>query len=419
MKKTFAINNLLIAMLGLLQSFLFLMPYISYTFYKPLQYTLNCTNEQIGLLLSAFGVMTLIITLPSGWLADRFNSRNLIVAGTMLTGAAVLVCAFSTTFEVYMAMWITMAFSTNCLFWAAGIKATKMLGSQNGQGSAYGISYFVRKIGSTAIKAVGVAMVASALGEIIGFKYFIIVLAGILFAMGAFLWKFLPGDNAFYEKKELTGKKEKANLKETFTALKKKEIWVFAAIFFCIYSLTSSVGYFTPYYTDVMNLNVALAGGITVMFGPLIAICSPILGIISDKIGSTLKTTIVTMGIAFVMLIILVLKGTISLPLAIAINGVFAITIEGLYGIGFSVLEEIGIDNKTAGMSIGIASLIAFSPDAFMFTIYGKWIDTYQNAGYKMVFTYEAILAAIAIVLSLYLLYSISKIKKKKLFENC
>lgn len=406
-RKLLSVNNVMIALLGLLQSFLFLMPYISYTFYKPLQYTLDCTNEQIGLLLTAFGIATIIVTLPSGWLADRFNTKSLVVSGAALTGACVLVCAFSTSYKVYLVMWIIMAFSTNCLFWAAGMKATKMLGTDNSQGSAFGASYFVRKMGLTAIKAVGLAMVASALGELVGFKYFVILLGILLFIMAAILWKFLPGDASFYKEEGKTF--EKANWHDTIESLKHKEIWIFAAIFFCIYSLTSSASYFTPYYSDVMGLNVALAGGIGVMMGPITAVCAPLLGIISDKLHSTLKTTIGVMAIAFVMLMTLVLSGTISLTLAIIINCVFAISIEALYGIGFSTLGEIGIDNKTAGMSIGIASIIAFSPDTFMYTMYGHWIDVYQNAGYKMVFTYQAVLAAVAIVLSLLLLYGLKK----------
>lgn len=403
--------------IGVAQCLIFTVPYISFVFYKPLQNLLQCTNEQIGFLLTLYGIVSMISSIPGGWLADRINPKKLIISGLLITCGAALACVLFVNYKVYMVMWLLMSVGGRLLFWAAGIKSVRLIADPNEQGKAFGYAYFSCKISSTVAQVIGLALVASVLGEILGFKSFIVMIVALLFINAILVWKLMPSDISSSQKTADTDESDnpKVSLKTIVLMLKNKEVWLFSIIVFCLYSQVIIGGYFTPYFSDVMNLSAVEAGSIFVFIGAIAGFCGSILGTISDRIGSTLKIIVSIMSIALVLLLVLVYSGTLSLPAAITINLVFTVLVYGIYGICDSTMEEIGIDRKMAGTCIGIVAVIGGMPDVYVCTMFGNWIDKYQNAAYKMIFTYGASLTIVAMVASLFLLYS----KKKKREISC
>ena len=71
-----------------------------------------------------------------------------------------------------------------------------------------------------------------------------------------------------------------------------------------------------------------------------------------------------------------------------------------LYGLVFSIIRETGIPLKVAGTAIGIASLIGYTPDLFMSTLFGYWLDRFQNDGYWLIFVTLASISVLGVILS-------------------
>ena len=71
-----------------------------------------------------------------------------------------------------------------------------------------------------------------------------------------------------------------------------------------------------------------------------------------------------------------------------------------LYGLVFSIIRETGIPLKVAGTAIGIASLIGYTPDLFMSTLFGYWLDRFQNDGYWLIFLTLAGISVLGVFLS-------------------
>jgi len=162
-----------------------------------------------------------------------------------------------------------------------------------------------------------------------------------------------------------------------------------------------------------MGLNVASAGLIYVLTGPGSIVFGPVFGTLCDLMHSTMKLITILMAITVGLLIIMILYSGMTLPLAIAIDILVAVTGGGAYNIMFASVEELGLSRKVAGTCIGIASIIAYSPDSFMYILFGHWLDAYGNAGYEYIFTYSAIVSAVAVVIGIYLYSGIVKRKKK------
>lgn len=83
-------------------------------------------------------------------------------------------------------------------------------------------------------------------------------------------------------------------------------------------------------------------------------------------------------------------------------------------GVQFSVIDELGVDQKVNGMAIAIASLIGFNiPDVALHPIFGAILDKNEPvAAYKIIFACLLGFLILAFVVSLVLYFSV--VKKKK-----
>ena len=75
--------------------------------------------------------------------------------------------------------------------------------------------------------------------------------------------------------------------------------------------------------------------------------------------------------------------------MAITVDILIAITGGGAYNIMFASVEDLGLSRRVAGTCIGLATIIAYSPDAFMYVLFGNWLDKYGNDGYTRIFAYS------------------------------
>ena len=66
------------AVLSLSGGVIFFLPFLQEVYYKPLAKALSLSNTEVGSLMSAFGITSMISYFPGGWLADRVSPRKLI-----------------------------------------------------------------------------------------------------------------------------------------------------------------------------------------------------------------------------------------------------------------------------------------------------------------------------------------------------
>lgn len=402
---------LLLAAIGFAQCSIFLLPYISYTFYKPMQTSLNITNEQLGFLLTLYGILEVASYIPGGWVADKFNPRKMITLGLVLIGLCCVSAALFMNYSVYLVIWVVVGITGNLIYWSSGMKSVRMVGDEDEQGKAYGYFYMFVNGLTAAGNAVGVAIIAAmSKNQVLGMKYVMLFFAVLAFVAAIIIWVSLKSQNHVIQKSE---KVEKTSLNDFISVLKRKETWYFGIVAFCLYSYTCLATYFTPYFTDVMHLSVASAGAIWVVSGPLSALFGPIMGTISDFLGSTMKTIMGAMTIILITVLVMLFATKVTFLGAIAIYLIVAIISMGIYSIMFASLEETGMDRKVAGISIGVASILGYCPDIFIYTMFGRWLDKYGNYGYTMIFRYGVVLSVIAITFAA--LFYTSTIRRKKI----
>ena len=138
---------------------------------------------------------------------------------------------------------------------------------------------------------------------------------------------------------------------------------------------------------------------------------------IADKLGSSAKTLIggfAVIAAGFVILNLLPLKASMVWPAAIFIL-VFGCAIYVNRGVYFAVLDEAKVPANINAAVVGIVSAIGFTPDAFIYTIIGYFLDKYPGAtGYQITYWMGAACGVCGLICAL---IAVKYIKKQKAAE--
>ena len=136
---------------------------------------------------------------------------------------------------------------------------------------------------------------------------------------------------------------------------------------------------------------------------------APVIGIIVDKVKSSIKvmTYLFLFGTIGVGLFLVIPQNhNMVWPLIICLMAVGAITFA-LRGIMYAQIDEMKVPARITGTVTGILLTVGFSPEVFVHTIFGYWLDTYKMQGYNYMFIYMAVMFAIAICTSIMLYRSV------------
>ena len=150
---------------------IYLLPYSTEIYYKPLQEALGLTNSQIGWLLSVLGAVNMAGYFPGGWLADRVSCRLLLTISLIGTGLGGLYFATLPPFEMCVAVYVFWSLSSVFTFWAPLIRVTRTWGGPNEQGKAFGWLEGGRGIIRLALSSLGVAVMGMFTNIVAGFAH--------------------------------------------------------------------------------------------------------------------------------------------------------------------------------------------------------------------------------------------------------
>lgn len=396
--------------IGLINSIVFTVPYIKYTFYFGMIELTGCTNEQLGYLLTIFGLGE-VFSLPiGGLLVEKFDVKKVLLISTYGTG---ILCFTIVLFPCYLTtvlVWFGLIFTTLFMFWGAIFKGLRVLAPAEYQGrmngfysGSSGVGYFV--IGLTMVP---VYDYYSKRSDGMGMRAVFVFLGILCFVLATFC----------YFAVRAAQKEQKANgwnfaeeadeeqiggirgLLEGFKAVSKyKAVWTFGICLFCVYGIEICISYTTSYFTEVLGITVTFGAVLSVFrsYGMKI-IGAPLGGIISDRIGAPSKVVFAgnTVAALCLVLVIMLPMSALKLPVLMAIILTTAWFNSMCYGVQFAIPAEGKVPVNMAASAIGFGSAIGYIPDVYQHAMIGKWLDTWGNAAYKYAFIFGICLALIA-----------------------
>ena len=386
---------------------IFQLPYIRETFYVPIQNAMNLSNAQMGLLSSGYATMSLFSYFIGGIIADKFSARKLLTFSFIATG--ILGFWFSTFpgYTISRIIFVLMGISTIITYWSACIKATRMLGTDEEQGRLFGLQEGLRGIMNALLVFGMTAAFTHFADEVAGASAAIKVCSAVVIIIGILNFIFIEDT-----KKEENTESFAEVTKGMFKALLIPRVWLLVAIVFTAYSVYGLIAYATTFAQKFYGLSAASAatlGGIRYLIQGAGGIVG---GFLADKMKSRFKVIIGgCIGLALSFGLFIVVPSKASLCVMVVAN--FFVGLFFIYAVRsqyFAVHDDAGIPINMSGRVSGIASCLGYTPDIFMYTLVGSWMDNYGRTGYNMTWAY----AMVAAVLCAIITFILSRIVKKE-----
>lgn len=359
------------------------LPYLRWALYEPLREFLQQDNTHFGMSASLFGLLSMILYIPGGWVADRFSHKTLFAVSSIGCGVLGFWLATAPSFEMVMLIHGLWAITNIGLFWPTMTKAISLLEDTAGQGKIFGLFEGVR----------GIFVVVMWLGLMKVFEHFggigavITVMSVLSVICGVLSIFFMPSNKGQGETSSVSV------LKDMGKAVKFPATWLCAGTIFCVYSVYSSSSYMQPYCETVLGMSAVVAGYIGIVRKDVIRLFgAPISGWISKKWGGRCAALIGVFGILFVVCLaalLLLPVGANFVAVAVIVMVASSFAVYGMRGMYYAIIGEAGTPKSIYGTVAGLAMFIGFSPDFFNPTMIGSWLDKYPGApGYHMVFIY-------------------------------
>ncbi|MEG0379656.1 MAG: MFS transporter, partial [Eubacterium sp.] len=234
-------RNFLLIFISIAGGVITFAPYARNLYYEQYLVGFNLTNTQLGLLGSFFGILCLITYIPSGFLADRFSAKTMLFISFLGMAVATAWQAMMPGFKGLIGVYTLYGIFNTLTFWSPFLKFIRFLGTEEEQGSMFGISegtrwLFNAVVGFFCLWFMG--LFANQVAGLQGLLWFVTVVYLIVAVM--ILW-LVPSFK--------TGKDENSvNLRDMVKVVKIPGVWLVGLLTCSIYSVFVAANmYFGPY----------------------------------------------------------------------------------------------------------------------------------------------------------------------------
>ena len=398
----------LIVLISMGSSVVYTPMYMKNIFYDPLQQAIGCTNTDLGLMVSMYGIAAVICYLPSGIVADKFRMRTLAWVGFVGTGLLTYLYATLPSLFMCYIIFLGMGITSILIWWGTRWKTIRLLCDGDEYSQKIGISYSIYGVAGLVVGLINSAIFAAIPDNILGTRVVLIFLGTLMVVMGILTYILMPDF-----KGEISENSKLFDLKDAVEAFKwPGVVWAALTLFF-VYSVYQGATYTTPYMTQAFGADQNLANVISLIrtYG-IGLLAGPVVGWVASKIKPS-GGIIMCFALAIVILIAFILiPDTTSVAIVAGMVVVFGFFTYGAFSIGSSPLSEIKMPMRIFGTATGLLSVIGFMPDMFIHTWYGSMIDAKGLDAYPQIFGIEAALAAVGIFCLVMLLRTVKKHKE-------
>lgn len=399
------VSFFILAMTG---GIVFQVGYIRYVFLEPTYQALELSAQDYGNIVSVYGLVAMVSYFFGGWFADKFSPRKLIAVAMIGTAACNFYIASVPGYFGTLVAHIVMALMGMALYWSALVKAIGMLGQADEQGRLFGYLEGVRGVVSTVVGFAGTAIVAAMAVPTLGVLWLIRIYGILAVILGLLVW-FVVTESA---EQRAASQSQTVTLRQLLKAATNPYTWLIGGTIMAIYSSYTSLSYFSPLLQHQFGLSAALIGVIGVVRSYVFQfVAGPASGIVVDRVAKSAPRFLRWMfiGAAVVIAMFLVMPRNTSLVwVALALMFTLTFFIFASRGVYWATVGEVGTDPNERGGMIGLASGIAYLPDAFLPAVAAWWIGDpvatppvpEHGGGYTSLFIFLIAMSLLGVVLT-------------------
>lgn len=363
-------------------------------YYNQLIAALGLTNAEYGMLGSVNGIANLIFYLPSGFIADKVNTKTLLVISFLGLGGLTIWFVFFPSYICLLIIFFGYGIFSIFTFWSAMLKYVRLLGSEEEQGKMFGLSEGIKWGANALVGFAGLAIIGAFVDGVAGIRVLLFFIAGLYIAFALLILFTFPGAN--------TATDEPVNLRRFVEVLKVPGTWLTTLIVASAYmAFAAAVAYFGPYCADIIGVSDAVASGLAITRNYVIAAVATIIGgLVADKFASRAKVLAVYFVLGIAATISIMITPT-TLAFGIVTTCLATAFFCATRGISYAVMGEAGIPVSMTGVAMGIISVFAYAPESFMYTMMGSWLDADKVSGYNSIFIWIIVWSVIGLIVSL------------------
>jgi len=383
-----------ITLLILSGELIFLLPYVLARVFRPtFLEVFNLTNLELGSLFSIYGTVAILSYLYGGVISDKFQPKKLIAISLFFTAFGGTVLSTYPSYLMLQILWGYWGFTTVFLFWGAMIKATRVWGGSKNQGEAFGLLDGGRGLVAASMGTLGVVIfsmfltndieLASLVERKNAFRYVILFSSFIVFLTGILIIVFMESSI------ESAVNKSASLIPNIKSVLKIQSVWLIMVIIIAAYVGYKVTDIYSLYASDVMNfdnLEAANIGSLQLYLRPIVCL---LIALFADK-----KSYIHLIIIGFIIMLVGALVFSLGI-VQVNMNYVFFFSLivvaTGTYAIRalyFSLMQEGRIPIVLTGTTVGVISVVGYTPDIFASPVIGYLLDTYPGIiGHQYVFS--------------------------------
>jgi nitrate/nitrite transporter NarK len=361
------------------------------------------SNAELGDIFAVYGILALLAYFPGGAIADHFSARKLMSLSLLATAIGGFFMAQVPGFWAMAVLYGYWGLTSILLFWAALIKTTREWGGEFKQGSAFGILDGGRGLIAAITASIAVwllslllpsdleTLTASereyALQSVIYFYSLMTLSAALL------VWMIIPHRDNNAEARIPVWQGMSA-------VIKKPVVWLQAIIIICAYSAYKALDNYGLYAQVAFNMSELEAAEFVTNGAYLRPVAAIITGFIVDRFVASrvIAVFFAVLAASYALLGFAPVSGFAVHYLYANIIVTF-VTVFGIRGVYFALIEETKINRKVTGTAVGLISVIGFTPEVFFASIAGRLLDAAPGtAGHQHVFLMLAGFAVLGIL---------------------
>lgn len=377
-------RNIVLVILSMIAGMVYLTPLLRFSFYDQMMLALQLSDIELGTIGSVYGIACVVGYVPSGFLADRFNTKKLLIISNL--GMALTTFWYSTYpgFQSLVIIHALYGFFSIVTFWSPYLKAIRSLGSEKEQGRLFGMSEGIRGVGQTAVAFTCLGAMALFASGDAGLRVLLLINGGVFVLLMLAVIIMVPDIDKEHPAlaKPESGTEKNSGLGAFSEALKSSSTWICIFVIFCGYTLWLTVnGYIGTYCTRVLNISHELSSTLSIIRSYLIVFLAGFSGgFVIDRFstkgkGLILAFALTALGVAAVF------ATSRLVPLCIAMTIVLAYIVNVIKSTYWSIMGEAGIPAEKTGMATGVISFIAFTPDTFISLIISRFLHYGESLG--------------------------------------
>lgn len=367
---------------------IWLLVYIRYVFYEQMITTLNCTNAQLGALNTFGSIAGLLLPFFSGMIADRFNTKYIIICSLLANSCCSFVFGTFTTYSVAVIVWPCLTLSTGLGYWGSLVKTINSLGRPEEAGRSFSLYYAIYGVIAALINVVEIWA-----GTKYGFHAAVLVI-GTMTTLAAIMDIFFLENPAKRVKTQeeieaaKAGNRDTIKFKDLRFVLSWPGTYILGISMFFSYMLYANVSYFNPFLVNIIGIPEEYSSMLSVIRTYFLMLVCPVGGILADKIYHSTAKALRTMGAiaALILACVFLFKPGANVILAAVYSLLPSLVIMPLYSITNSMIRELHIHPMVIASCVAVSSYFSTPVDMLSPLVFGHWLDKYGNGGYTFIF---------------------------------